>query len=221
MIIANIATIPEREELLKKTIKSLEGQVEVFFICLNGHKSTPEFLKNRPDVMIHMDNNTRGDAGKFWLYCFAHLHFAKWFFCDDDIIYPKDYISRSLDFLDEYPNEVLTYHGKTFKKPITRYYSSRDRLRVFHCTQKVLDCEVIDVPGSGVMFMNSGTLKMNWGNFKHPNMADIWIYKFTQKQGVNVRICPHDSNWIIAQQSKGIYEDNVDNDSLQVEVFNS
>ena len=123
-------------------------------------------------------------------------------------------------FLEKFPNEVLSYHGKVFKRPITRYYGARDRLKVFHCTHKVLECEPIQVPGTGVMFMRSGTIKMNWDDFEHPKMGDIWIYKFTQAQKVVVRVCPHDDFWIIGQNAKGIWDKYIKDDSLQVEIFN-
>ena len=86
MIIANIATIPEREQLLEKTVNSLKNQVDIIFICLNGHAKIPNFLIGSKNIIIQLSDNKKGDAGKFWLYCTANLQIADWFFCDDDII---------------------------------------------------------------------------------------------------------------------------------------
>ena len=62
-IVVQIASIPDRVELLRQTVESLRPQANRIFVALNGYTFTPDFLKE--GEYVHLDNST-GDAAKFY-----------------------------------------------------------------------------------------------------------------------------------------------------------
>lgn len=221
-IIANIATIREREKNLFNTVESLLPQVDAIHICYNGYKPSHDW----PDkVMWSVKDNSKGDAGKFFLYCQAPQAFDVWFFCDDDLIYPADYVEKSLKRLKQFPKDVLSYHGRRLKpRPIGSYYN-RHRVSGYRCLADVPNdvCFGHDgTLGTGVMFFNSGTLDIDWNWFEHPNMADIWLAKFAIEQKKRMIVLKHEEGWIRPQPVRsGIWEGAQHDDRIQAEVYNS
>jgi len=88
MVTINIATITERESLLINTIKSLYDQADRINIWLNNYRSIPLWLSD-PKIKHHATINNVGDAGKFGFKSKGFI-----FSCDDDIIYPPDYVKK-------------------------------------------------------------------------------------------------------------------------------
>ena len=215
-----IATIKKRESEVIKAINSLYKQVdEVFVVFRHIPKS-----KLPSNVTYVVRSNEKGDADKFWLYSIKPDLADVWFFCDDDILYPSDYVETSLRHLNKFPNAVLSYHGRTIKKrPIDSYYR-KSRIKGLRCTHEVKSYTPIGKDGTcgtGVMFFNSGVIDLKIEDFKYSNMADIWITKFATEQGKVLGVCPHPEGWIKAQESKGIFETHQFNDDKQTKLYNS
>lgn len=221
--IACIATVEGREKLLNNTIKSLKGQVDEIFVIYRGTRLIST------DVNYEIHDNSKGDAAKFYKYCQDKNYSDVWFFCDDDLLYPSDYIEKSLKHLEKYPKSILSYHGRTIKlRPVESYYRF-SRIQSFRCLHEVNNYEHIGVNGTlgtGVMFFNSGVIELNYEDFKYPNMADIWMAKFAIEKGVKMVVCPHKADWIIDQDpygyiSQGIFREHQFSDELQTKVYNS
>jgi len=102
----NIATYPARFSHLMRTLESLEGQADVIRICLNEYKTIPEPLK-KYDCFIPNKNLT--DNGKFVFLPIKRREI--YFSCDDDIIYPPDYVERTVSLINKYKC-IVTYHGR-------------------------------------------------------------------------------------------------------------
>ena len=118
MITAQIASIPERENMLQVVVNSLINQVDQLNVMLNGYKDAPIFLKqlefHTDKLNYYATDNETGDAAKFF-----RVEQAKglFFTCDDDIQYPPDYVQVMKKKLKEYDNKViLTNHGRTIIK---------------------------------------------------------------------------------------------------------
>ena len=67
MIIAHIATIPERVGSLELVVGSLLAQVDKLWVMLNGHTEVPSFLRQLRNVQYEILDNSLGDAAK-WLH---------------------------------------------------------------------------------------------------------------------------------------------------------
>ena len=111
MIRASLASIPARRDSLRRVVESLLPQVDRLGVYLNGYGDVPEFLADdRIDVARSEDHGDLGDAGKmFWAAePGVDYHLA----CDDDILYPADYVARMVAEVDRYGRRALVgCHG--------------------------------------------------------------------------------------------------------------
>ena len=62
MITAQIASIPDRVETLKRTVNSLINQVDLLFVALNNYEEVPDFLTNNRKIVYALMDNSLGDA---------------------------------------------------------------------------------------------------------------------------------------------------------------
>jgi hypothetical protein len=176
-----IASIPERQDMLRKTVESLKGQYDNLYVALNNYPSVPSFLKKAEVVQL---DNSMGDAGKF--YFVEHLH-GYVFTCDDDLIYPPDYVKYMVQGAVRYGCAV-TLHGKTYPRP---FKSFGETLGNYRCLEAVDSDGWVDVGGTGVMAWHTADLKIKYSDFKSKNMADCWFAKTAHEQGVRIMCLAH------------------------------
>jgi len=198
-ITANIASIPDRELLLEKTVNSLRNQVDELNVMLNGYPRVPLFL-SKPRVIVWKLDNSKGDAAKF--YRVAHTR-GYIFTCDDDLLYPPDYVEVMIAKLREHDNKViLTNHGRIMEpKPVHNAYTdrrggSRNPDSKFHCLLDTPREDYLDIGGTGVMAWHSDYFTPDYDRIDIPNMADIWVCKFAKEQGCKILHNPHKEGWI-------------------------
>lgn len=210
---ANIASLPNRVEQLKKTVASLIDQVDEVNICLNNYEFNP--FDGVDKVNVVFSNNALGDAGKF---LFLDTFEGYYFTCDDDLIYPPTYIEDTIKEVDKYG--VVSYHGRTFLNfPIQSYYKSpaiRNR-----CLDYYGFTEPVDIAGTGVMCMNTKKFKPSFEIFKRANMSDIWISCYAEKIGVKIWGLAHEKGYINYQEVPDtIYEAKANNCEIETKIVN-
>ncbi len=93
MIRAHLATFPIRSGILMQTVQSILPQVDRLFICLNDYDHVPEELAQEPKIEAMIPDRDLKDAGKF---AFVPEPDDLVFTIDDDILYPPDYVSKTL-----------------------------------------------------------------------------------------------------------------------------
>ena len=191
MKIAQIASIPERTMMLKKTVESLLPQMDEINVMLNNYERTPKFLLHDKINVTHL-NNEKGDAGKFYGLKGKEGYI---FTCDDDLVYPPDYAKVMIEKLQEYGNQVIvTNHGRIMNpRPITSIYS--DRKQAFHCLKEERQEVFLDIGGTGVMAWHSDYFFPDYERITKKNMADIWIVKFAFEQDILLVLNPHPFDW--------------------------
>ena len=192
MVTAQIATLPNRVDLLKKTVESLLPQVDILNIMLNGHNITPSFC-HKPKITVYHRNNEKGDAEKF----FGLKNIEGYIFtCDDDLIYPPDYVETMTKRLAEFGNFViLTNHGRIMQpKPVSSSYA--DRIAAYHWRNEAKESVQLDIGGTGVMAWDSDCFFPDYNRIDKANMADIWVHGFAKEQGIRIMLCPHPAEWI-------------------------
>ena len=191
-VAASVASIPSRERLLEKTVASLLPQVTQLNVYLNGYDVVPPFLHDEKIAVAQSQHyGDLGDAGKFW-WCeeVSGFHLT----CDDDLIYPADYVDKMLLYLEFYGRRAaISAHGSRLLDPIKSYYASR---QVFACLGSVAQEEAVHVLGTGAMAYHTSTIKLTRDMFKLPNMADVWVALAGQEQKVPFVCVPHEKGWI-------------------------
>lgn len=196
-IVASLATIPGREKSLARTVTSLLSQVDRLNIYLNGFTAIPAFLYAPRIHIVHsLEHGDRGDSGKFW-WC-QSVSDTYYLTCDDDIIYPPDYVFRMVSAIEYYKREAIVgIHGITMLSKIQSYY--RDR-KVIHTSKPLERDQPVHLVGTGCAGWHSSTLDISMDQLKIPNMADIWLGVICQKNKVPIVCLARPSNWLKVQK---------------------
>lgn len=93
MIVGTLATYPPRSESLRQAVASVAPQLDRLVLVLNQHRAVPGWVSDHPNVTPVLPQADTRDTGKFLDVPGA----ASWVVTlDDDIIYPPDYVLRSI-----------------------------------------------------------------------------------------------------------------------------
>jgi FkbM family methyltransferase len=192
-LIAALASISSREKSLKSVVNSLLPQVDYLCVYLNGYNKVPSYLKNSKIIIEQSQNyGDLGDAGKFW---WSDKVSGYYFSCDDDIIYPDNYIQFMLEKLNGFDDQaVVGLHGVYLvQKNFESYYKSRV---VFH-NQNDLSYDIyVHILGSGALCFSTKVFQITPKEFKHKNMADIWVGCFGQKTKIPFICIEHKGDYL-------------------------
>ena len=192
-VLASLATIPTRVAQLEQVVASLLPQVTRLRVYLNGYAEVPALLRHeRIDIARSQDHGDRGDAGTFW-WCGREPD-AYLFTCDDDIVYPPDYVAHLVNAVEHYARRALVgLHGITLKPRLDSYY--RDR-RVIHCRRGLdRDCPV-HLLGTGALAWHGRTLGLTPEDFPVPNMADVWLGVLCQQRRIPTVSIARPEEWL-------------------------
>ena len=216
--IIGLCSIPNREAALLKVLKSLHKQVDAIELCLNGWKKEPKWLGDIKNLRITRATNEMGDANKY--INVGNYTKGYYFSCDDDIIYPGNYISTLIKGIEKYKT-IVTIHGSVVRRKVQSYY--KGRTMVMHCLNNCPESKVVTVGGTGVMGFDLSYFKPTYEQIGSANMADIWIAKQAHDQGCKITGLPHPAKWI-RQARRGatdtIYLQHRNEDSEQTSIIN-
>lgn len=195
-IYAGMATVAGNEVALRSAVMSLLPQVDRLFLYLNGYSEVPPFLERLERVTCQLDpTGTRyGDAGKFW--GLEQIKDAIYLTCDDDIIYPQDYVQRMTEALAELKGRaVVCVHGSLLVQPMENFYASGSR-SVLHFAGELIRRRQVHVPGTGTCAFHSSIVNIGLDQFEAPNMADIWLTKFMTENHLVAYAVAHKGLWL-------------------------
>lgn len=212
-----IATIPRRVYALKATIDSLIDQVDSIKIYLNNFKHVPEFLKNDKIELIFGDNRRKGSTKFFWADKITGYIFT----CDDDLIYPPDYIQVMSKAIDRYKCLVGAHGNILNPGKLTNYYKERT---VLDARKLVPQDTFVDILGTGTIGFHTDDIKLSMDDMDLPDMEDIAIYKLSYNHSYTKVVVAHPHGWFQASTHKndlGLYGDAVLDDSRETEVINA
>ena len=215
---ASLASIPSRRDLLRQVVDSLLLQVDRLRVYLNGYGDVPECLW-RPKIVVARseDHGDRGDAGKFF-WCEQAEGYE--FTCDDDFVYPPDYVATLKQAIDRYHRSVVVgVHGANVIEPITSYYASRAKFCWVHTLDQDTPCHVV---GTGVMAYHASEVQFCRADFKRPNMADVWVALACERAGIPRVVIAHKAGWLkYLNPPTTIYDTHLGNDQAQTEAIRS
>lgn len=110
---AHMASYPPREAQLRSALLSLVGQVDAVHLVLNAYGEPPDWLVDLPTVHVTIPETDLKDEGKF-IPTPAPDDVV--FLCDDDIVYPADYVATMEAALRRYEplHAVVGVHAVTY-----------------------------------------------------------------------------------------------------------
>ncbi|MCC6468313.1 MAG: glycosyltransferase [Alphaproteobacteria bacterium] len=201
-ICASMASVAGRDGMVVDAVHSLYPFVDKIRVYLNNYESVPEGLKlPRVEIVRSQQHGDNGDAGKFfWV---EDKEFNLNLICDDDIIYPADYVPAMVAGLKRYGNKAIVgLHGILLKQPTPAYYNEQFRHVRRFVHHNNVDYQV-HVLGTGCILYDARTLKLERRIFQYRNMADIWVMEQAQQQNIPAICIARPRNWLIQNKLPG------------------
>ena len=202
MIVAGIASMPERTEYLENTVEALRPQVDALRVYLNNFNEVPRFLRSDEGVISSRALGDLGDSGKFyWFERTNELDHSHYLTMDDDLGYPSDYVSRLVDEFDARDGKAIVgVHGSTFQSTISDFVDSRDERFPFNSGQAVP--RSVHLLGTATTILSQRTLDLGLVDFSRlRNAADLHLGIAAQKQNVPMVVIARPENWITEERS--------------------
>jgi len=178
-------------------LKSILNQFDEVRICLSRidefHDDELPEIFSHPKIQISVING-KGQAD---------LHKFKWipdnedeyyFTLDDDILYPDDYVNRTLAKMQEHRGCIITYHGRQLVGKDLPYYTGH-KSHTF--AQGQYQDIRIDVAGTGVCAFDTRYFRpigLHQDNFVM--MSDLGMSLYAAREGVKIMSCTKEYSWI-------------------------
>lgn len=125
-IVAGMATMPRRADLLKGALGVVLPQVDELHLFLDRFEDVPAHAQHEKIRLYRSQDHGDLRANGKLLGLTACPRDAIYFTMDDDIAYPANYVARMSAHLARYGFAVaLGVHGLTLYPPIERYLESR------------------------------------------------------------------------------------------------
>lgn len=195
-IYACLTTLPDRTKSLEETVASLLPQVDEIHLFLHGYNPVdlPSFLEDNPKIKLKFDIEW-GDSGDLDKFHSVKDLQGYMMICDDDLIYPPDYVQKMIEAVDKYERKALiSVHGCIMHPlPIANYYTDR---YIYSCLGDVLQEVQVQVGGTGVMAFHSDIEFDFDAKEKTVNMADLHIAVWAGNKDIPIIVIPHLTGWI-------------------------
>lgn len=193
---ASVASFRAREQHLPTMVASILPQVDRLHVYLNDYEVTPPALLLDPKVEVVHGRDAIGDIGDVGKFYFQEQYRDRdvlWFTCDDDLLYPHNYVAVMRSVSSFLINDVVSFHGSLLSVPADTYRNSRT---TFNCLRQVRDNARVHVIGTGCAAFHLGTIVPTVNDFPVPNMADIWFAKLLQEHEIPARVLAHRAGWL-------------------------
>ena len=135
------------------------------------------------------------------------------FSADDDIIYPSDYIEKTIQAIDKH-DCIITYHGRRLKGIGVEYYRGHDSYSAFKTVNNGM---YLDVCGTGVTAFKTDYFNpISLLGSEHKKMSDVIFSLKAMKEKKKMFMLPHSQGWITEQRTiVNIHSEQIKNSQTQ------
>lgn len=217
-----IASIKGREQQLKIVIDALYEQVDLIYLVLNWYEEIPKWISALEKVRPHLNLENKNAHDSVWVYVEAENIISKlekreryFFICDDDLLYPADYIDKLIETIDKYDRRVVvTVHGAVIQKPVESYFQCR---LTHHFITELKKDKLVDMAGCGTVGFHSSTIQPNISNFPVVFCRDLWFSILCKKLNVSIICIKRLAHWIEPIKTSGdtVFEASNRNEKLK------
>lgn len=200
MIVFSLSTIYNRYKNLEIIIPNILNQCDLLYINLVNYKHIPDILKN-DKIIINQFNNV-GSEIRFYNYNDIQDD-TYYFTIDDDILYPKDYVSIMIKNMQKYDNKsVCCVHGSNIDLKMKSGFYKKNRV-LYHFKNRLDKNIDVMIPGVGTSCFYKKYVKINLSDFKVKNMSDPYIGCFLAKQKISKFSIKRNKNWLLTLNDYG------------------
>ncbi len=176
--------------------KGRDRSISEAIASLMGHGAILYLYDNSKHILNLTDNGKFHGLAKMKEPCY-------YFTCDDDLIYPPDYIPDMIEKIKEH-NCIVSHHGRTLTRKGIPYYRGH---KSFRCLVDNLSEEQIDVPGTGVTAFDTEYFNpVDLWKSNDLRMSDLVFGLEAMKQSKKIMVLKHQTGYI--KQSKHIDQRN-------------
>lgn len=202
-VYASVCSIPKRVEQLACVVERLLPQVDHLFVHLDKYEIVPEFLKSNEKITVSHSRDYQidyRDNAKF--VPFGKLkHEGEFYYltCDDDLVYPFDYVRSMMANLDRYRNKaVVGVHGVVYEEPAERYFRRRF---VYHFKDALKQARLVNNLGTGtVAFHSSIFATLNPDDWKNGGMVDIFFSNECLARNIPMVCISRHADWLVENE---------------------
>ena len=199
MILVCLSTVPGRADGLRQVLTALARQTlrpNYIYLVYDGYPALP-MLPSVSGCEVCAERTAEAQGTMYRLRqatgeLFGFLDDAVLAVMDDDIVYPVDYLQRGVEHLNQYPDDLVTYHGKVW--PPGAAEPSYLRFQDF-----VGAPSLTHAPGVGVSLMHLRTARLLRPVLAHPRFrhaCDIGVGAALRLTGRAARVVPHRHEWL-------------------------
>lgn len=228
-VYAALCSIPSRQQSLLSTLWSLYHQVDRIFLYLDKYDAVPEFVEPMRKVTVLHSQDAPGlrDNAKFLPFDGQLQEHGDepfyWFTCDDDILYPSDYVHTMLRQLAQFDDRVVVgVHGVVSEEQPRRYFRNR---YVIHYEQKALhEPRLVNNLGTGTVAFRSDLFgSIDPYGWPRGGMVDIFFGALCAQRGVPMVCVPRHAGWLQtlgeAETTPNLTQEGRDNEAAIIEVL--
>lgn len=193
MIRAHLATFPPRRRILRGVVDAILPQVDHLFVVLNDYDKIPGYLQKDPRITAVIPDRDVKDAGKFW---FAPEPTDIVFTIDDDIGYPPDYVSRTLELIRPlgFEGQVFAHHGNAWQPaggPDNRGEWQNYLFRYQH--DEITGASIV---GTGALCARGDAIPPLSEIEPFAGACDLAYNRWLSRRGILSWILPRDAEWM-------------------------
>jgi hypothetical protein len=174
-IIVGMATTNHRARFAETAVESLVDQADEIIVYNNSNEAH-DYTDNAKFHALTLFNEP--------VYYFS---------CDDDILYPSDYVSTMVEAIER-TGTIVTHHGRELLGLDRNYYRGHQG---FRCLDENKTEQIIDVAGTGVTAFRTDYFNpTEIYKATDKRMSDLVFSLAAAKQGKQITILKHSKNWL-------------------------
>ena len=216
MIVANMATYPQRRSGLEAAVHALLPQVDRLNLVLNEYNTPPDELKGIDGLNCIIPKEDTKDVGKFY----PDVADAEWvLFVDDDIIYPADYVKLTVERARKLESRCILggYHTSIYRRPRLRleieslrrcsiywlrWWKVANLREVTSFRDHVAETFFVDQIGTGAAIM-AGHLMPPYGFMRtSQKFVDVRLALWCFEKGILPVALPREANWLSTEDDE-------------------
>lgn len=191
------------------SIKSIINEPEVNKVYLSANNYTIEQINNVISSIhsnklniIRTDNKKKSNEKLKYVWSTPNSKYVA--FCDDDLIYPRNYFYDMITTYNNIKNPVSCHGSRLTKFPMTHYYKERQGWSFNRIVKNTIE---VDVFGNGVsLFERNCFTNKEWkdlyDNSPEISMDDIIVSCALHKKGYKTYVMKHKYNYIIEKSKE-------------------
>jgi hypothetical protein len=193
-----VATGAHRVDMLPASLGSLRKQCDLLRVFLNGHETVPQCVLDLADTYELSATDEGADAKFHW----AHEHDGIYLSCDDDFIYPPDYVARMASNVERFGGRALvTAHGRTYPPhPVNAADQLLGRSATLTC--RVPHGRWVNHAGTGVLAWDASLIKVPL-SYPVKNRTDVQLSAWANTEGIPIWVVPHNPHWLRPIPNRG------------------